>query len=394
MIRFLRSAFMALSFALIFISCNQDPSSVGSNLIAEQDKFSFQEFDSQQLEVKQSSAYYSYKPKLGISEYVLVGKTPYAESSLMLRYVFTLPDSTLTRFSNGEITVKDAWIEMVPRYSYGDKNAPFDFTVHQVRSSWTAPGFDRDSIPNLVYDSRNVKTNIAITDTTLRFHLNPDVVKEWIRAKYNTSEPKNNGLLLKATSNTQKMLGFLAVQAGSSYYDTFINFVLERPSYYVDTLKVPPDEDIHFITSSLPPAGNNFFLQGGYSLRSNIYFDLSAIPKNSIINKAIMELTVDPAYDDDGSFKSDSLFVQVLSDSTTKALADSGAYAIFSRSNNIFSGDITWAAQRWVTGSDNQGLIMSFYDEYYSAARIGFFGSKNSNKGLRPKLKIIYMQKK
>ncbi|MFA7229301.1 MAG: hypothetical protein WC061_09720, partial [Melioribacteraceae bacterium] len=244
MIRFLYSAAAAVSLTIIFISCNQDPASVGANLISEQDKFSFQQYDSQLSDVSQSSNYFTHKPKLGISEYVLVGKTPYSESSIMFRYKIDLPDSTLTRINAGEVIIRDAWMEMIPRYTAGEKSAPFDFTVHQVTSGWTAPGFDRDSISALRYDARDIKSNFTLTDTTVSFHIDPAVVKDWLMVKYNSSL-KNNGILLKATPNTQKILGFLAVQAGSSYYDTYMRLALERPSYYKDTVVVPPDEDIH-----------------------------------------------------------------------------------------------------------------------------------------------------
>jgi hypothetical protein len=41
----------------------------------------------------------------------------------------------------------------------------------------------------------------------------------------------------------------------------------------------------------------------------------------------------------------------------------------------------------------NHGFILSLWDEYSSPSRVTIYGSKNSNKALRPKLKIIYMQK-
>ena len=146
MIRFLRSALIAVSLTFVLISCNQDPTSVGSNLIAQKDKFTFQQFDSQQSDVHQNTSYYPFTPKLGTSEYVVVGKTPDIESSIMYRYQIVLPDTTLAAVNSGSVKVKDAWVQTRTRYTIGDKSAPFDFTVHQIRSAWTAPGFDRDSM--------------------------------------------------------------------------------------------------------------------------------------------------------------------------------------------------------------------------------------------------------
>ncbi len=392
MIRFFRSALALIPLAFILASCNQDPASVGSNLISEQDKFTFQQLDSQTSDIKQSSTYFAFKPKLGSASYLLLGKVPYAESSILYRWNLILPDSTLQRFGNNEVIVKESWIEMIPRNTLGNSSGAFDFTVQKVTSAWGAPTFDRDSISSLQYDPQNLKSNMVMTDTTLKFNVDPNVVKEWLSIKYNKL-PRNNGILLKATANTQKMIGFKAVQAGSSDYETYMHIVLQRPSYYIDTLVVPPDEDIHFVTSTLPPAGSDLYLQGSYSLRGTLYFDVSTIPKNSIINKAQLELTVDAANELYGSLRSDSVFVQLLSDSTNKTLFDSTSYALLSRSNNVYAGDISKYVQRWITGTENQGLDLSLLNEYYTGARIAFYGSKNPNKALRPKLKIIYMQK-
>jgi len=106
-------------------------------------------------------------------------------------------------------------------------------------------------------------------------------------------------------------------------------------------------------------------------------------------------LNVDTTSTLDGNPSSDSLFAQILADSTTKKLTkDSTIVTILAKKNKIYTGDIAWMVQKWQNGESNQGILLSLWDEYASAARIAFFGSKDPNKALRPKLKIIYMQKK
>ena len=394
MIRFLRLSLFVVALTALFISCNQDPTSVGSNLISEQDKFTFQQLNSDESNLYQKSSYFEYKPKLGTAEYLLLGKTPYAESSIMFRYNIFIPDTTLTRFNNGEVIIKEAWMQMIPRYTIGDKTSAFDFSVHQVRSNWSAPGFNRDSVPNLRYDAADVKSGLVVTDTTVKFNLNTNVIKEWFKVKKDNTAPKNNGIILKP-GTTSKMLGFLAVKLNVTYYETYLHLILERPNYYKDTLVVAPDEDVHFVTGSLPAAGSNLYLEGGYSLRGSLFFDISSLPKNSIINKAALELTVDESKELDGIPKSDSIYVQLFADSTLHKLSSDSLYTSFlARKNNVFSGDISWAIQKWLNGHVNQGLSLILTDEYSSAARIAFYGSNNSNKALRPKLKITYLQKK
>lgn len=399
MIRFLRLSLLVVTLTLLFISCNQDPTSVGSNLLSEQDKFTFQQLNSETSDISQKSSYYEYTPKLGGSEYLLLGKTPYSESSILYRFNIYVPDTTLTRISNNEVIIQSVWMDMIPRYTIGDKVSAFDFSVHQVRSDWTAPGFDRDSSKSqyLKYDAADVKSGLAVTDTTIRFNLKPEVIREWLNRKINSSAPKNNGIIL-TPGNTSKMLGFRAVEVNGTYYETYLRVILNRPNYYLDTLDVNPDEDVHVVTRRagfVTVPSSDFYVEAGYSLHGSVFFDLSSLPKNSIINKAALELTVDVSKELDGSLKSDSLYVQLLADNSLyKLSSDNLSISFLSRKGDIFSGDISWAVQKWLNGHVNAGLAFTLYDEYSSAARIAFYGSNNSNKALRPKLKITYLQKK
>ena len=398
MIRSLRLLFPAVILTVLLISCNQDPTSVGSNLLSEKDKFTFHQIDGDSANLYQKTSFFEIVPKLGASQYLLLGKTPYSESSILYRYQVYLPDTTLARISKNEVYVKKAWIEMKPRSVIGDSTSNFDFSVHQMRSNWSALGFDRDSIKsaNFHYDQTDVKSGLTVTDTTVRFDLKPEVLKEWFLYAYDSTRAKNNGIIL-VPGNTSQMRGFVAVQPGATTYENYLFLILERPGYYLDTLAVWPDEDVHVVTRRAgftPAVNNDFYLEGSYSLRGSIFFDLTSIPKTAIINKATLELTVDHSNELDGSLSSDSLYVQLMGDSTAhKVSSDSLSLSFLSRKANVFSGDISWAIQKWLNGAPNQGLMFTLYDEYSSAARIAFYGSKEPNKALRPKLKITYLQK-
>jgi hypothetical protein len=397
LIRFLRLSFFAVALTVVFISCNQDPTSVGSNLVSEQDQFTFNQLDSYESNLSQKSSLFQITPKLGTSQYVLLGKTSYAESSMLLLYNIYLPDSLLARLKAGELFVKSASMKMVPRYTLGDNSAPFDFSIYQIRSPWTETGFSRDSLSQLSFDANDTKSNLVMTDTTINFDLNTNVVKEWLMHKADsTASPKNFGIIFKPKSSTQKILGFRGTLSTAATSESILNVILERPATgYKDTLNVLPYEDIHVVTGTLPSSGSNFYLEGSFSLRGTLFFDISSLPKNSIVNKAILDLNVDESKSLDGSLKSDSLLVQLLADSTSRRLTSDSVYTVLlKRTGNLFSGDISWIVQKWVSGADNQGVVISLLDEYSSAARIAFYGSRDPNKVLRPELKITYMQKK
>ncbi|KAF0140040.1 MAG: hypothetical protein FD122_2801 [Stygiobacter sp.] len=142
-----------------------------------------------------------------------------------------------------------------------------------------------------------------------------------------------------------------------------------------------------------PVSENHIYLQGSIGVRSVLSFDISKLPKNIILNKATLELTVDdnPAQTSDGTPASDSITVQTLKDSVAKELtSDSLYFAYLKRTGNIYSGDIAWMVQKWIKGDANQGIILALPDENYSASRIAIFNSKVTDKALRPRLKLIY----
>jgi hypothetical protein len=397
LIRFLRLSTLALVLTVIFISCNQDPTSVGSNLVSDQDQFTFNQLDSYQSDLYQKSAFSKATPKLGTAQYVLLGKTSYAEASMLMLYDIYLPDSLLTRLKNGELIVKSASLQLSPKYTIGDSLAAFDFSIYQIRSPWTEIGFDSDSLSHLSYDANDIKSNLTTTDTTLNFNISTNTVKEWLMRKADsTAAPKNYGIIFKPKSSTQKILGFQGIQGLANATQSILNVILTRPATgFLDTLNVTPYEDVHVVTGSLPSTSGEFYLEGSYALRTNLFFDVSTLPKNAIINKAVLELNVDAANSLDGSLKSDSAFIQILADSTTKKLTSDSTYSVLlERTGNVFSGDISWIIQKWLSGVPNQGMLISLTDEAYTAARIAFYGSRDPNKALRPKIKITYMQKK
>lgn len=392
----MKLAFYLCMATILIVSCSQDPTSVGSELIAQNEKISFQELDSYQTNIFQKSVNYQDKFKFGLSNVVLIGKNSFAESSILMRYHIYLPDSLLALVKSGKYFVRSATVKMIPRYLLGNKTANLDFSVYQVRSNWSPIGFDRDSIPNLIYDPVDVSSGLTVNDTLIKFNLNNDVVTQWLNnAADSNSAPKNFGLLLKPKQSAQKIVGFHSTVTSSTTNETVLSVVLERPSIRKDTLGVSPFFHIYYLTGQVPQQNSNLTFQGGIGLKGTLFFDLNSLPKNIIVNKAYVELNVDTTSTLDGNPSSDSLFAQLLADSTTKKLTrDSSVVTVLAKKDKIYTGDIAWMVQKWQNGESNQGILLSLWDEYSSAARIAFYGSKNPNKAIRPKLKIIYMQKK
>jgi len=397
----LKKNFVLLLLPLIafLFACSDSPTSVGENIIPDEDKISFNEFDTFKEDTPQQSYSYVENVKLGSSDRIILGKTSYAESTILLLFRPTLIDSLLTRFKNNELKLSNTWVSMKPNYFLGDKKLPFDFTVHQIKSNWGIVGFDRDSLKSLQYDNNDISLEHKITDTLITFKLPIAVVETWLKASYDNTIQKNYGIIIKATPNTQRMVGFKAVYSSEQISESVVlNYAIERTPtpVYKDTLNVSPYLDNHVVTGSFQKQANHFYLQSSYALRGILSFDFSKLPKNIIVNKATLELTADPKFTFDGEPSSDSIDVQILADSITKKLTGDSLYNITlskPANSNIYSGDLSWMVQKWLKGDVNQGVKLSLTDEYSASSLIAFYNSKETDKSLRPRLKIIYTKK-
>jgi len=392
LIKYLRFCFLAIFTAVIFISCNESPTSLGENIIPDNDKVNFVKYDSFTDDTPQKSYYYKERLKLGTSAGTLLGKNNYADYSIMYKFWIAFDDSLLTKIYNNQIVINWAKMNMKKTYSFGDKTAPFDFSVHQVRKAWTEDGFNEDSLAAIPHDNADVSSSRIVTDSLVSFNLRPQVITEWLKVRKDTNLVKNYGLLFKPSFSTKRVVGFDAVFTDGNSKNIAITFEIQRIAGGTkDTFTVAPFWDVHTSVGKKPVSAEHLFAQGSSGVRSILSFDFTKIPKNIILNKAVLDLTVDPALTFDGSPSSDSLYVQILADSTSKKLtSDSLYFAYLKRTNNVFSGDIAWIVQRWINGEANQGVKIALPDEDYSAARIAFYNSKNPNKALRPRLTLIY----
>ncbi len=386
-----------LNLILIFLltACNSDPVSVGSNLLSDVNKINFKLYDSQNENVRTNSYTFKKTASLGIADKLILGKNNDVESNILLRFEIYIDDSIKNKIQNNLVQIAETWMDMKVKYSLGDKSLPFDFTVHQLRSDWSSEGFNYDSLKILLYDLNDVSFSKSITDTLVKFNLQPNTVFEWLKYSVDsTLAPKNYGLLFKPTANTQRFLGFQGYQLTTDVDVPTLYIVIEEPSVFKDTILVSPYMDIHTVFGSEINSPNNIVLQGGTGYKGYLFFDLSKLQDNIIISKAELELNVDSIKTIDGTPSSDSILVKMLSDSTNNTYtSDSSYYATLSRSGNKFIGDISWMVQKWVSKQiENQGLEIYLADEISSVARIYLYGSRESE-ALRPKLKIYYLQK-
>jgi len=377
---------------LLTFGCSDDPSSVGGNLISDEDKVVFDVLDSGVDQVKQTSSYYYAPQAFGSTSKVLVGATEEFSAYMLLKFDIFLQDSVIALIKSNGATINKSWINFYPKYTAGNKDSKISLTAHEIEKSW-ALGFDLDSLNTLPYKNENVISNLTDSDTLLTCNLSLDLTKKWIDGVVNSDDTKNNGVIF-VPQGKSKIYGFNAISLFAAANPTMYNIEIERPGKWKDTLQITPYLDNHVVKGSKPNLGDRLIVQSGYIVKGKLFFDLASLPKPSIINKAIIELTLDSLMTKDGTPSSDSLVIYSMKDSSSNSLTPDSVYSLLlTKSGNKFTGDITWLIQKIIEGSDYQGFRLDLFDDSVAASRIVFYGSKYQDSAKRPRIKITYTRK-
>ncbi len=374
---------------LVFYSCKDNPTLVGANLL-KNDYINVKQLDSYSDSLHQTSSYYKKVIPLGASGTLLVGNAANVQASTLILYAISLPDSIITDLNNNAVNIVSSTIHLTPTYTFGDSTASFDFSVHKVNSSWTSLGFDADSLPGLVYDQTDLSLNHQFSDTLVTVDVSNSTVTTWLKEVADSTYSSDHGIYLMPNSNAKKVVGFRAYTAGTTP-GTSLHIVLQKPGAYSDTLIFYPLQDVSIVTGNLPTAvKGDMFIQSSVTINSKIWFDVSSIPKNALINNAELTLTRDSVSTITGNSYTNTLLVYLLADSTNESLSDSTQILTLTGSGNIFQGNITPFIQSWVDKGNNQGLLIKAASQISGLELFAIKNSSAANLSVRPRLQITY----
>ncbi len=383
--------FLFLAVTLInllgILSCSDDPSSIGIDLL-EGDFVIVGTFDTQDDTVSQSSSFFKEVVPLGLSSKVLIGKRDELEATTLMDFAFFIVDSLHQDFLDGNILVNKAFIELTPAYTYTDENAEYDFTVHEITSDWSI-GFTSDSLANLSFDEEDLSSNKNFTDSLYTFDLNNDFVLQWIKVSIDSSLGKNNGIYYIPTMSTGKVVGFQALTTTSSNAAK-LRVVIEKPGSFVDTIRAFIFADVSTIIKDLPVLPVvDIGVQASTTIQSRLFFDLSEIPPDIIINKAELILTEDTLSSITGSSFNPNLTVFNITDSSDVTIDESRGILLI-KNDNTYTGDITLFILSWTTNEDNQGMVIRSASLIEGLELFAIKGSDDPNLSERPRLRIVF----
>lgn len=380
---------LILIFIVFFTSCQDDPTSLGKDLIGDQLEILIISSDTDTL-TQNSSSFVTDSLNFGAASRVLLGNLEYVKSTMLLRFGTFLPDSISDALEDGTITVLSSEVELRPIYRIGDRSQNLNFSVHEITSSWGSSGFNADSLAMLTYDPVELTNTKEVTDSLIKFDVNTTVALKWLNTLRGDTSATNYGMILLPAGGNL-LYGFRAFPLISQEDSPFIRFVIQNSENKIDTISAPVVFDVHIPEGTIPAISEDRIqLTAGLGQRGKLFFDLSKLPPHVNINKAELTLNVDSTLSYIGSPDTDSLRVHLYSDSTNNEIASDQRALRLYFDGKQFKGDIARCVQAFVSGKENQGMSLTLSNEISAVDKYVVYGSKFADQTLRPKLVIYY----
>ena len=119
-----------LVLLVVFISsCEDDPTSIGSNLLPGDDLVEFIELDSHNENLTQVSTYFENEIFLGQSTRLLIGKTDNLEASSLMRFFVPITSALGELIDSNKVNILSAKVFIYPDYTIGNSEGQFGFEV-------------------------------------------------------------------------------------------------------------------------------------------------------------------------------------------------------------------------------------------------------------------------
>lgn len=387
--------FIQFVFLFFFVSsCSDTPTDLGSDLL-NPDLIGVISFDSQKDSVFQTS--YSFKKviALGGASRILIGKADNLTANALFVFTFIISDSLKQLVRNDSLIVLSAKVELTPDYVFGDSNATFDYSVHKINSSWVSSSFTADSFlsSKFSYEPNDLSSNRVEGDSLYSFDLDANTVKDWLKNQVDTSLAKNNGIVILPTATTNKIVGFVAFNPEISN-DTKVKAVVQRlGTTRQDTLTAFVLSDVYVIIGENTVTPERMIVQAGVVSNSYLYFDLSKIPDNAVINYAKLSVELDTLNSKFGSSFTNSLRAFLVTNSDSLKVDENTPESLF-RNGKRYEGNVSAFVRYWLNQKDNQGIILKAGNENAGVEKFILKGSSYPVYEERPKLEIVYTVRK
>lgn len=379
-----------LIVSIIFLSCQDDPTSLGRDFIGNELEIIILNSESDSLN-QNTNSYLADSLSFGAAGRILLGNLDYVKSTMLVRFGTILPDSIRTSLENNTLTVMSAEVELRPNYRIGDFTQQFNFSVHKITSDWGSAGFNPDSLALLTYEPNELTDQKEISDTLIKFNVHSDIALEWMNALRGDSLANNYGMIFLPASGTNLIYGFRAFPFIQFENSPLIRFVVQNEGSKIDTIIANIVFDVH-VPEGTPPQVDSDKLQliAGLGQRGKLFFDVSKLPSHVNINRAELTLQLDSLNSLVGSPAADSLRVHLFADSSDLSVISNQRALRLRFDGKQFKGDISQLIQLLNSGTENKGMRLVLSNEIDAVDKYVIFGSRYTEPSLRPKLIIYY----
>jgi hypothetical protein len=387
------SAIVLAFIVLNFVSCSQDPSAIGSPFLSK-DLINLDSLDSFKDTLLSSSSTYKHIIPLDYSSNLLLGIKGNNVATMLLRFNFIIPDSIKADLLTNSLQVTSATVQLYRSYIYGDSTSTLNYTVGSIKAStpW-ATSFSFDSLSGIQSDPVTL-ISTSESDTLYQFSFDPQLAAAWLN-NFAAGGTPDNGIEVIPQNDT-KIVGFYALSSVTTVQIPNLRVVLSKPNVYSnDTLNFTTTADVSVVSGNIPVQNQpeNIYVQSSVELESRIQFDLSKVPQHAIINYAELQLTIDTTQSIFGSPFTDQLTAGFITDSTHIDSLSTN-FVTLNRVGSLYKGNITSYVQNWLSTKINEGIQIRSGSYDTGLELWALKGSNALTLLVRPRLKIIYTNKK
>ncbi len=391
--------FFPIATVILLIGCTEKPNSeLGSNSIAVSDLF----VTADTVLTAKKDTTYSKIFAAGFGSSTLVGNFSASEQITAL-YTFSAASSSYID------TLKSASLDNVKLKFYinyvlhPQKTFPIEFGIYEITKAWSQDTITVNSLPLSMIDSKEIGTltikdsavvnqlvTAQITDTT--------VIRRWLKSYLDTTVTFHGFAIKAKPSAPHCVIGFYTFNAYVSLLPGL--FIKYTRSGVQDSVTYVSGQDTYLAGSTRTLPASTMEVQGAFGVRSKIYFDISPLNDEAIINYAAVELMLKSSESKISAEVPDSILFFMSADSAVVDSINTSVYGYGYKLDNTQKNDPTYTlrvtpiVQRWMKQlNKNEGLSIRWAWEISAADKAVFYRWNETDAAKRPKLKIVYSKK-
>jgi hypothetical protein len=373
--------FLAALCVAVLTGCTDKINQTGSWLVGTDSTLVPRYFDSVQDSINLTTSQVTSVVTTGSSAQLSLGSVPWTEADLLLEFYGLDSVHYASIITSAQLILTRAPYVLQPQ---GEDVRNLQFVGYEMDSAWTT-AYTWDSVAIAAHGTNNIVVGLPVIDSsTVTINLDTAVVRKWGTAAID-STVKNHGFLLKPTN----VSGILSVYSSvSSYHPEVVvacvingvtDTIVSSSSYLLSVA--------HSTIAGSAPSGPFKIVQSGTGLREKLFFDLSRIPKYSVVNSAQLTVFADPIDSLYSGNSVDSLYAYYIVSSATDSVNALSPY-LSALVGNKYTFKVTELVQQMLNAGNN-GFLIRRFDEVGNVD-VRFIYDETAPDSLKPRLTITY----